>query len=356
MIKGFNKISSLKKIINILLLQMGCICLLTAKVQAQQRPYYTQYILNNYIINPAVAGIENYTDVKISHRHQWVGLDGSPVTTYFTIHGPLKKSDYDRETATSFHADGKNPRGQAYWESYKAPPAHSGVGFTMLTDATGPLNRFAAYATYAYHMPLSAQTTLSFGVSAGVTQLSLNTTKLDFAGTNASDPAVLGSGKLNTLKPDISAGLWLYSKDYFIGVAMQQIIPQQIAFSNNTVQLQNGKLVPHTFVTAGFRSFINDDISFLPSVMLRYINPLPIGVDVNVKFQYQDLIWVGAGYRYRDGFSGMLGINLSNTLNISYAYDINTSNLNTVSNGTHEIVVGFLLGNKYGDWCPKRLW
>jgi ABC-type enterochelin transport system permease subunit len=39
-------------------------------VSAQQRPHYTQYVINNYIINPAVAGIENYTDVKISHRHQ----------------------------------------------------------------------------------------------------------------------------------------------------------------------------------------------------------------------------------------------------------------------------------------------
>ena len=39
-------------------------------VNAQQRPYYTQYILNNFIVNPAVAGIENYTDVKISHPDQ----------------------------------------------------------------------------------------------------------------------------------------------------------------------------------------------------------------------------------------------------------------------------------------------
>ena len=59
---------------------------------AQQRPHYTQYILNNYIINPAVAGIENYTDVKISHRHQWVGIQDAPVTTYLTIHGPLKRA------------------------------------------------------------------------------------------------------------------------------------------------------------------------------------------------------------------------------------------------------------------------
>src|ERR1035437_3957230 len=71
---------------------------------AQQRPYYTQYIMNNYIINPAVAGIENYWDVKASHRMQWVGLQDAPVTTYLTFHGPLKKSDYERESATNFHA------------------------------------------------------------------------------------------------------------------------------------------------------------------------------------------------------------------------------------------------------------
>src|SRR5919112_1721208 len=91
---------------------------LVITADAQQRPHYTQYILNNFIINPAVAGIENYTDVKISHRHQWVGLDGAPVTTYLTIHGPLKKSDYERETATGFHATDENPRGKAYWQDY----------------------------------------------------------------------------------------------------------------------------------------------------------------------------------------------------------------------------------------------
>ncbi len=125
---------------------------LTVVSFAQQRPHYTQYVLNNYIINPAVAGIENYTDVKISHRHQWVGLQGAPVTTYLTMHGPLKKSDYERETATSFHAQGENPRGAAYWQEYTRPEPHGGIGFTMINDRTGPLNRFAAYGTYAYHL------------------------------------------------------------------------------------------------------------------------------------------------------------------------------------------------------------
>ncbi|MCK9402481.1 MAG: type IX secretion system membrane protein PorP/SprF [Chitinophagaceae bacterium] len=324
-------------------------------VMAQQRPYYTQYIMNNYIINPAVAGIENYWDVKASHRIQWVGLQDAPVTTYLTVHGPLKKSDYDRESATSFHANGQNPRGEAYWQDYTSAEPHHGVGFTILNDKTGPLNRFAAYGTYSYHQSLSPRTSLAAGISVGFTNMSLDAGKLNFGGTTV-DPAVAGSGIINRMKPDISAGLWLYSKNYFIGLSAQQIIPQQIAFSDNTVYLQNGKLIPHLFLSAGYRMQLTDDISFLPSTLLRYISPLPVGIDVNAKFQYQDLLWAGGSYRYQDGFAAMVGINVNHNINIGYSYDIQTSTLNTVSKGTHEILIGFLLGNKYGDWCPRNLW
>ncbi|MFX7804404.1 type IX secretion system membrane protein PorP/SprF, partial [Acinetobacter baumannii] len=102
--------------------------IVSLSVFAQQRPHYSQYIMNNFIINPAVAGIENYTDVKLSHRMQWVGLQDAPVTTYATIQGPLQKSNYDRETATSLHARGANPRGEAYWEEYTSAAPHEGLG------------------------------------------------------------------------------------------------------------------------------------------------------------------------------------------------------------------------------------
>ncbi len=340
-------------VIRVVFFSLFC-CSFITMVNAQQRPYYTQYILNNYLVNPAVAGIENYTDVKLSHRHQWVGLNGAPVTTYFTIHGPLKRREFDveRENPTTFSPPGRN----AMLENYQAPDAHHGIGFTMLNDKTGPLNRFAAYGTYAYHLPISKLTTLSFGVSAGITQLSLRADELNF--DTPGDQAVYGSGKLNQIKPDISAGLWLYSKNYFIGFAAQQILPEQIDFSNNIVQEKNGRLVPHMFATAGFRVFLDEDkdFSLLPSIMLRYINPLPLGVDVNVKLQYQDKVWIGANYRHKEGYAGMLGINLSSVFNIGYSYDITTSALNNVSRGSHELLLGFLIGNRYNDYQPHNLW
>ena len=96
---------------------MGLVSCMTTL--AQQKPHYTQYVLNQYIVNPALTGIENYVDLKLSHRHQWVGIQDAPVTTYLSVHGPIGKTDY-RKTATSFDLKGENPRGERYWEEYTA--------------------------------------------------------------------------------------------------------------------------------------------------------------------------------------------------------------------------------------------
>ena len=61
----------------------------TTIVSAQQKPQYTQYVFNNFLLNPALSGIENYTDVKLGYRSQWTGLQGAPVTTFFTINTPI---------------------------------------------------------------------------------------------------------------------------------------------------------------------------------------------------------------------------------------------------------------------------
>src|SRR4051812_7152338 len=163
-----------------LLIAFTIVLTINIQVFAQQRPYYTQYILNTFIINPAVAGIENYTDVKASHRRQWVGLNGAPVTTYLTIQGPLHKSTTGRENATSFHPTGENPRGEQYWKDYTAADPHAGVGLTILNDKTGPLNRFSITAAYAYHLPLTSKTSLSAGVATGIQNMHLNISELYF--------------------------------------------------------------------------------------------------------------------------------------------------------------------------------
>jgi type IX secretion system PorP/SprF family membrane protein len=327
---------------------------------AQQRPHFTQYLINPYLINPAITGIDNYTDVKIGMRDQWVGLNGAPKTTYFTIQGPLGKNDY-RTSSTSFEVPGENPRGKAYWESYTAAAPHHGVGLSVINDKTGSFNFFTAAASYAYHLGLNPTTNLSGGFSAGISKISIDRTKHDWADGDPTDVAA-GSAltsELSKMKAHVSVGLWLYSRDYFMGFSVQQLAPQTLQFvDDNTAAVTKGKLVPHLFFTAGYRFLLSDDVNAIPSVMLKYINGgsrKGFQPEANVKLQYRDLLWIGGSYRYEDGYAGMVGLNVSNTFNVSYAYDrsSNKAVLSNFNNGTHEIVVGFLLGNKYSQACPR---
>ncbi len=119
---------------------ISCVCFfMVGCVSAQQQPYYTQYILNNFILNPALAGIQNYWDLKVSYRNQWVGLQGGPTTLYLTVNAPLGKAQYDYETPLTV-PDVRNKQSDAkqLLTEYTAPPAHSGLGFTILNDKTGP--------------------------------------------------------------------------------------------------------------------------------------------------------------------------------------------------------------------------
>jgi type IX secretion system PorP/SprF family membrane protein len=328
-------------------------------VCAQQQPYYTQYILNNFILNPALAGIENYWDCKVSYRNQWVGLNGAPTTLYLTINTPLGKTAYDYETPNTVpDLQAKNLGAKQFLMEYTAPPAHSGVGFTILNDKTGPLSRIAAYGSYAYHVPVGLKTSLSFGVSLGVQEVNVDVTAVDFGQANPVDPAVLGSGYLNKLEPDVNAGLWLSNKRFFVGLSAQQIVAVPINSPNGTtssggVELLTGKLIPHSFLTAGYKILVSENINILPSVMISYVEPLPMGLDVNAKIQYQDLLWLGFSYRYQRGFAAMLGVNISSTINLGYSFDYTTTQLNTVSNGTHEIVLGFLWGRNKSNSNQK---
>jgi len=325
----------------------------TLPVSAQQKPHYTQYILNQYIVNPALTGIENYTDLKVSHRHQWVGIQDAPITSYLSVHGPIGKSDY-RKTATSFDLKGENPRGKRYWEEYTAPEPHHGIGLQVINDITGPLSNFSLYGTYAYHLALSARTSLSAGFGVGFNRISLNADKLDF-GDVIADPAVFTSGILNKTRLDMMAGLYLYSADYFIGVSAQQVVPQKIDFSNGYIRPKEGRTVPHLFGTAGYRFSLGDNFNLIPSLMVKYVDPLPVQVEGNLKLQYLDRLWIGGSYRHKDGYAGMMGLNVSNIFHVGYSYDYTTSRLNNFSKGTHEILLGFVIGG-YPDNCPRNVW
>ncbi|MCZ4222518.1 PorP/SprF family type IX secretion system membrane protein [Pedobacter rhodius] len=318
---------------------------------AQQKPQYTQYVLNNYLLNPALSGVENYTDVKLGYRQQWAGLADAPKTAFVSAHWALG-SEYLWSNALSFDEKGNDPRSRSYQQYYTASPAHHGVGFSAVNDKAGQLTTTAFNLSYAYHLILNDKLNMSVGIAGGFTRIGIDANRLLLE--NPNDPS-LGNAIESQFKPDVSAGIWLYGSRFFSGISVQQLRPQQLSFSDDG-NYNQGKQVPHFFLTGGYKLYVSEDMHLIPSVMVKAVQGVPLSVDANLKLGLKDKVWIGAGYRNQDAVTVMAGVNVSSLINVTYAYDFTTSGLNQVSTGSHEIVLGFLLNNVYKVICPRNMW
>lgn len=328
--------------------------LLCHRSVAQQRPQYTQYIFNNYLLNPALSGIENYTDVKLGYRKQWTGIKDAPQTSFLSANWKFG-DDYLWRNALSLADHGDDPMSRNYMQNYTASPAHHGMGVIAVLDDVGPLSRFDANLSYAYHLRVGQQLNLSLGMSAGITRIGLDVYALDFGTADPQNDPAVSNAIVSQVKPDLNVGLWLYGARFFAGASVQQILPQKLKFTSDP-GFNQGKNVPHWFFTAGYRFFVSDDIAATPSVMFKQVSPAPLSFDTNLKLAFKDRIWIGGSYRRNDSFSALAGVNISKLINLTYSYDFVTSELNNVSNGSHEIVLGLQLNNIYQVWSTTRMW
>jgi len=322
---------------------------LSANVFAQETPRFTQYIFNNYLINPAITGIDNYTDVKLGHRTQWRGLEGAPVTNYLSIHAPIG-DDFVRSSVNSFSGSGYNPLSKSYVNQYTSAEPHHGIGFYALTDKAGRIRQTNVSGTYAYHLGLTNDLNLSLGVSAGFSSISI-----DVPGTivdNTSDP-LLTADYNNKIRPDVGSGVWLYSPRFFLGVSAKQILGYQAPTENQSTSLSPYQRATF-YGTTGYKFFLGEDVAVIPSLLFTAWMNAPMAVDGNLKLAYQDKFWVGGSLRNNDSFSFLAGLNVSSLINLSYSYDVNTSALRSINTGSHEIVLGILLNNRYQVKCSTR--
>lgn len=302
-------------------------------VQAQQRPHYTQYMINNYLVNPAISGTEEYVDIKAGFRTQWTQFDGAPKTFYVSGHGPIGRhfatNTRTKHTTNGFH----------------------GAGGIITKDITGPTSRLSAYATYSYHLKLSKEVFLSMAAQGGFQQYYLNGGMLDLE--NPNDPAAVTN---KVIVPDVSLGTWLYSKNFYAGASMTQLIPSKIKFSDNFQPKEAGKLKQHYFIMAGYRYKVNREVAFIPSFAVKVNYPAPVSFDINCKIRYMDKVFGGISYRHKDAVALIAGVTIREMFDVSYSYDFTTSDIRKYSAGSHEVVVGYRLSLTPGLHCPAHFW
>jgi type IX secretion system PorP/SprF family membrane protein len=286
---------------------------------AQQLPQYSQYMLNEMAINPAVAGKDDFAEVRSNNRHQWIGITDAPRTYMLTLQGPIKAQNM-------------------------------GLGMNLFTDIVGPTRRTGLNFSYAYHIKLNEQQRLSFGLSAGILQWGIDGNKITLR--DKDDPQLYQTYQ-NTIVPDFGAGIYYHQKDrFYLGFSLPQLYQAPIQLYPNTYK--NSRIVSQFNVNGAYRFHAGDDFQIEPSFLFKCELPAPAKIDIGARLIYKNMVWIGSAYRHNDAVSALLGYMYQDYLLIGYSYDFTTTSLKKYSTGTHELMLGLRFSRKQAATWNKN--
>lgn len=313
---------------------------ITLSMNAQQRAQFSQYYLNQYVLNPAVGGTEEYTDLKVGFRTQWVGFEGAPTTYYISANTSI-----GREYGPSHNHHKGEHKG---WHS---------IGGYIYSDVTGPTSRASGLFSYGYNIPLNKNIRLSLGMFFGFQQFTIDGNR--FILRDELDQVL--NGVHTSMVPDGQIGAWVYSKYWYFGVAAHQILQSRLTFDDvyniSYEGVDISKLANHYFMTGGFNWPVNEYLNIVPSFMVKYVSPAPASVDLNCKFAWdKNKYFAGVSYRTLDSFNCMIGMQFNMRLIGSYSFDLTHSELVKYNTGTHEILLTYKFLQKPRGYCPSKFW
>lgn len=280
---------------------------------AQQLPLFSQYYFNSFIYNPANTGQETGTTLGLVGRKQFTGLSNS-IGTY---------------AATLQSRNGESK---------------SGFGLYAYNDQVNLFRTNSISGSYAYHIPLSRERTLSFGLA--LTALDHKYNASNFYLVNPEDPIVALLGEEGGFTVDANAGVNMDFGKFSMGLANLQMLQNQEAFKNNANSKTLYTLANQWIFNAGYKIAINENLELNPYLLYRKTQAAPGQVDLNVFLNWTDKGYAGIAYRDGMSFSTMLGITVNKTITLGYSYDITNNKLRTALGNTHEVALRFDLGRK----------
>ena len=272
---------------------------------AQQDAQFTQYMYNTININPAYAGSRGALSIFGLYRTQWVGLDGAPETSSFSVNTPINSINL-------------------------------GIGVSLVNDKIGPTNENTLSVDLSYTIQTSADFKLSFGIKGTGNLFNLDVNKLN--------PVDQGDPQFQDLNskfsPNVGAGVYYHSDKAYIGLSVPNFIETN-RYSDNDVAIFKDKI--NYYLMAGYVFDVNPDIKFKPAALIKMVEGAPLQADISANFMFIDKLVVGVAYRWSASLSAMVGFQVSDGLYLGYGYDRETTNLNNYNSGSHEIFLRYEL-------------
>ncbi len=315
----------MKKIIQYII--PAFILVLPAILQAQQTPIISQYMMNKYLINPALAGVKGYTNISFTARQQYSMLKNAPRT--FVLSGDTRLLE-----------DSWIRRKQKVEKKAKNASRNKNVGLGgyFYNDRNGIINRTGAQFSYAYHINFNNQYQLSFGLSISAYQF-----KMDISNSlryNTDDP-LLDNNKTTFFVPDANAGIYISGKGLYAGFSASQLFGSSLKLGQNAYE--NYETLRHFYLIAGYKWLVSHNVIIEPSFLARATVDAFV-MDATARLFYQTNYWIGVTYRSNQTMAFMAGF-MVDGIYLGYAYDASMGALQNYSGGSHELMVGIRLGD-----------
>lgn len=282
---------------------------------AQQQVMFTQYMFNSLALNPAYAGSHETISASTLIREQWVGVEGAPSTKTFSLHSPVINNQI-------------------------------GIGLLFLNDKIGVIEQNALYFSYSYKILLSNGGKLAMGLQMGFSDYNAR-----YSEVSTSDP-VFSGGDASEFQPNFGAGLYYYTNKMYIGASIPQLAQSNFDSNSND---SDSKLIRHYFFTAGYVIDLTPSLKLKPNTLLKVVKGAPLQLDLNANLLINEFLWVGVSWRSFDSFDALFQLQLTDQLQLGYAFDFaTTSKLRRVNSGSHEIMINYRFSFKKDKMITPR--
>ncbi len=314
---------------------VGAMCI-SLKVSAQQQPLYSQYMLDAYLVNPAVAGAEGVTAINLTARQQWAGYSEAPSTYALSAQTRILKTSFrNRSRLIKSRVRRRRPSGRV------------GLGAFIFNDNNGRIHRTGFQGTYSYHIYMRDYQ-ISFGASLSAFQFKANVNQSDVL--QADDPML--QGKISKFAPDANVGGLISKNNFYAGLSITSLFQSSIQFGGGNSEVAY-RLLRQYYVVGGYRfEPYRSDFAIEPSVLFTTNERMQFGTDFNIKGYYKQDYWLGLSFRSSGAIISMLGVRYQQYY-FGYAFDYSFSDVSNLSKGgSHE----FMIGMKLGDSARRYRW
>ena len=312
--------------ITAVLMLLGLFPLLSAS--AQNDAMFTQYWAVPTYYNPAATGTIDFIRVRGGAKLQWIGIENAPKSFLVAADMPVKL--------------GKKQR--------------IGVGLIMNQESIGLYRNLSVAAQVSYKFKF-LKGVWSVGLQPGYYNTKFNGSDVyipEGDDYHQPDDPDLPTSDVSGNAFDLSAGLTYTHKYFSAGISLLHILEPTITMGDETSSGSSEEMEFQT--TLPRMAYMNVDgniplknslFSLQPSVMVRtdFTKWVP---EVQLRATYNRFLSFGAGYRYKEALSLMVGAEFKNFF-LGYAYDYPLSAIAKASSGSHELVVGYNVKLNLGD-------